>query len=58
MDVQIQFPVIVASDDDEEAEELFFISYISLNNGLVIPPITIVKICGGELFNSIILPKV
>ena len=50
MDSVAQFPVAIANDDDDEPEESFFISYERLDNSLVIPPTTEVKICGGECY--------
>ena len=59
MESVAQFPVSIADDDIDEPEESFFISYEPLNNGLVIPPITEVKICGGEYYTySVIMPEV
>ena len=48
MDTEASFSVTIASDDDEEPEESFIISYELLTNALVIPPTTEMKICGGE----------
>ena len=50
--MQVQFPVTVASDDDEEPEESFFITYIPQTNALVIPPTTEIKVCGGKYIAS------
>jgi hypothetical protein len=54
MDSVAQFPVTIADDDADEPGESFFISYEPLNNSLVIPPITKVKICGGEYYTYIV----
>ena len=48
MDTVLNFTVNIASDTEEEVEESFFITYIPIKNALIIPPITEVKICGGE----------
>ena len=53
MDTEASFSVTIASDDDEEPEESFFISYELLTNALVIPPTTEVKICGGEYMSIV-----
>ena len=50
MDSVAQFHVSTVSDNDDEPEESFFISYERLKNALVIPPTTEVKICGGEYY--------
>ena len=44
----MSFSIVIASDDEMEPEESFFISYEPFRNALVIPPVTEVKICGGE----------
>ena len=48
MDAVLQFPIIIASDTEEEEGESFFISYTPKRDTLVIPPTTEIKICGGE----------
>ena len=58
MDLVAQFPVTIASDDDEEPEESFIISYEPLNNAVVILPTTEVKICGGENYSYLVMPQV
>ena len=50
MDTEASFSVTIASDDDVEPEESFFISYEPLNNAVIIPPTTEVTICGGEYY--------
>ena len=59
MDSVAQFPISIVDDDVDEPEESFFIAYEPLNNGVVIPPITEVKLCGGEYYTySVIMPEV
>ena len=50
MDREASFSVTIASDDVDELEESFFISYEPVNNAVIIPPTTEVKICGGEYY--------
>ena len=50
MDTEASFSVTIASDDDDEPEESFTISYEPLDNAVVIPPTTEVTICGGEYY--------
>ena len=47
-DTEVHFAVTITSDDDQEPEESFFITYIPQTNALIIPPTTEVKICGGK----------
>ena len=47
-DALYQFSVTIASDDEEEEEESFFITYVPTTNGLIIPPTTEIRICGGK----------
>ena len=50
METEASFSVTIASDDDEEPEEYFIISYEPVNNAVIIPPTIEVKICGGEYY--------